>query len=109
MAENEFHVNDIGSRLLITVVDEEGTAVDLSSFTSGSGSMTVWIVPKGQSLLEVTPQLLTDGSDGKMYYDIVAGMLSVKGIYRVQVFLVNSSGQWHTSIVEFTVSENLKI
>jgi len=66
----EIHIGDIGTRFLFTIQDcDSETAVDISS----SSSVEINFKKGSGSTLSVTGSFLTDGTDGKVYYDTVSG------------------------------------
>lgn len=106
--EGEIHVADVGTRLYVTV-KESGVVVDLS----GASEITLVIRRKDKSVITKTlsddqVKLYTDGSDGKIYYDLIAGDITIKGDYSLQVNLEYPNGFWHSDTQTFAVAENLK-
>ena len=73
---SEIHVNDVGTRFLITV-KEDSTVVDIS----GAESLSIFIRKPDDTLLARSGNLHTDGTDGKMYYDLASGDVNVAGHY----------------------------
>ena len=65
MAANEIHVNDVGTQFLVTVTDGS-SAVDISSATTKE---LIIKKPSGTKLTKATA-FSTDGTDGKMKYNI---------------------------------------
>jgi hypothetical protein len=99
---SEIHVDDIGTQLIMTVKDD-GEVVDIS----GASTLTVVIKkPDGISYTK-TGTLLTDGTDGNMYYTSVDGDFNVAGNYKIQGIVVLSNGTFYTSISSFKVFCNL--
>ena len=65
MAANEIHMNDVGTKFLVTVTDGT-TAVDISSATT---KQLIFQKPSGTKLTKATA-FTSDGTDGKMQYSI---------------------------------------
>jgi len=99
---NEIHINDIGSKLLITVLDDD-QIVDLSSAIL----LNIYIRKPDGTLLERIATLETDGKDGKMYYLTQSGDLSESGNYKIQGRVIVSGGTYYTSTGSFKVHCNL--
>jgi|SRR5882724_6894517 len=73
-------VGDVGVRILLTLVDQDGNAIDISTGTS----LTIKVeYPDGTSV-DKTALLYSGGVDGKLYYDTIANDLSQAGQYFVQ-------------------------
>ena len=99
---SQIHQSDIGTKLLITVKDD-GSVVDISS----ASSLTILIKKPDGTILTRSGVLETDGTDGKMYYIVVAGDLDAAGFYKIQGRVVSSSGTFSTSTANFKVHCNL--
>ena len=87
---------------MITVKDN-GSVVDISS----ASSLTIFIKKPNGTILTRTGTLETDGTDGKMYYIVVAGDLDAAGVYKIQGRVVLTSGTFSTSTANFKVHCNL--
>lgn len=99
----EIHKNDIDVQFRITV-NNCGVLEDVSRFTT-----TQFIFEKASgTLLTVNASFLTDGSDGILVYNTVAGDLNESGWWRIQVLLSNASTTLRTEIGKFQVFENLE-
>ena len=101
MSCNEIHEDDIGTRLLLTMNDCDG-AIDIST---ASTKQLILEKPDGTTATE-TLSFLTDGSDGKVYYDFVLDDLDQVGSWGYQVKIV-MTGTWRSNIVHFTVYPNI--
>jgi hypothetical protein len=103
MADPQLHVDDVGTTLLFPVTDEDGAVVPLGSYQS----LTVYIARPDKSLLTRSGSLYTDGSDGIVMYQTVAGDFNTTGNYRFQAVVRLPSGLWHTEITSKLVKPNL--
>ena len=102
MAANEIHLNDIGTQFLLTVKDGS-SAVDISSATT---KQVIIQKPSGDKITANTA-FSSDGTDGKMYYNTVAGNLDEAGTYKIQGKVIISDGTFFTDITTFKVYRNL--
>ena len=102
---SEIHVNDIGTRFLVTVKDGTST-VDVSP--AGATGVLTFKRPDDTTIAR-TASTLTDGSavSGVMYYDTIAGDLNQAGLWKIQGKVTISSGTFYTDIQGFNVHCNL--
>ena len=102
---SEIHVDDIGTRFLVTVKD--GTSVvDISSATS----LVIDFRKPDDTIINRTGSTLEDGSasSGVMYYDTVAGDMDAAGNWKLQgKITLSSTGVFYTDIHTFKVHRNL--
>jgi len=101
----EIHVDDVGTRLKITVLDG-GTGVDISSATLRQ----IDFRKPDDSTLTRTASIFGDGSEssGVMYYDSVAGDFDQAGNYKLQGKVSFPSGTYKTDIYTFKVHCNIR-
>ena len=102
MPANEIHVNDIGTSFTLTIKDGD-SAVDISSATT---KKIVIKKPSGTKLSYSTA-FVSDGTDGKMRYNVVSGDLDEAGTYKLQSYVIISDGTFYTDITSFKVYRNL--
>ena len=102
MPANEIHLNDIGTKFLVTITDGS-SAVDVSS---ASTKQIIIKKPSG-SKLTVAASFNSDGSDGKIYYNALADNLDEAGSYKLQGKVIISDGTFYTDITSFKVHRNL--
>ena len=98
----DIRVGDVGTELVVAVVDEDGVAVDVSSATK-----TIYLRKPGGTVLTKTAVNDTTGVDGLMKYVTVAGDLSDSGTWGIQGRVVSGSNQWSTADSTFVVRKNL--
>lgn len=96
------HVGDIGTRIIMTVKDQDGAVVDLSGFTS-----LKLRIKYGGTVVERNCVFLTNGTDGKIYYVTIDGDLPVVGKYKFQVKGTSAGGTWYSSIQTRKVEANV--
>jgi|TARA_B100001564_G_C20640021_1_gene671641 hypothetical protein len=101
---DEIHVNDIGTRFLITVKDD-GSAVDISS----ASALQINFRKPSDEIINRAGSKKGDGSSvsGVMYYDTVAGDLNEIGNYKLQGKVILTAGTFYTDIHTFKVHRNL--
>ncbi len=99
---SEIHVDDVGTRFLITV-KENGSGVDISS----AEALSIFIRKPDDTLIARSGTLNSDGTDGKMYYDTASGDLNAAGHYKLQGRVSLSSSTYYTTIYNFQVHCNV--
>lgn len=99
---SEIHVNDVGTRFLATITDD-GNIVNLTN----NPNVSVIIKKPSDQIIYRSGLVYTNGSDGKVYYDTVAGDLDEAGLYKLQCRVSLPSGTYYTDIHSFKVSCNL--
>lgn len=99
---SEIHVNDIGTRFLATIKDS-GEVVNISN----ASVLSMTFKKPSDTVIYRSGTLYTNGSDGKVYYDTVAGDLDEPGLYKLQGRVALPSGTYYTDIYTFQVSCNL--
>jgi len=95
----EIHVNDVGTQFVVTIVDCDDVAVDISAFTP---LQITFAKPDGTTVVQ-TASFYTDGTDGKIYYTTIAGDIDTAGTWQLQGLV----GGFYSSIGSFTVNRNL--
>jgi hypothetical protein len=105
MARGEIHVNDVGTLFTLTVRDEADAIVDI-----GEASLRMLFKKPSGTLLDKTPSLGTDGSDGVMQYAGASGDLDETGPWKYQghVTFPGASGAFYTDVQSFRVFGNLE-
>ena len=94
----EIHKNDIGTLFKMTIVDQDGAVVDLSSDPSPELKFK-----HGSQVQTKVATFTTNGTDGKIQYTTVSGDLNQKGNWTMQGHVILTSGEWHTTKVHFKV------
>jgi hypothetical protein len=97
------HLNDIGTVFEVTLKDETGAVLDVSSATV---KQIVFQKPD-KSLLTKTATFSSTGSDGKIRYVSQAGDLDQPKSWQIQAKVTMPSGSWSSDIGTFTVDKNL--
>lgn len=100
---SEIHVGDIGTELRATIYDGD-TVVDLSAATE-----LLFIMRKPDStVVELTADLYTDGTDGIISYVVVSGDFDQVGQYKLQAKVSVDGGTYSSNIVSFKVHHNVE-
>lgn len=99
---SEIHVDDIGTRFLATIKDDD-VVVDISN----ASSITMIFKKPDDQVIYRSGILYGNGTDGKVYYDAVAGDLDEAGLYKLQGRVALPSGTYYTDIYNFQVHCNL--
>src|ERR671918_456775 len=98
MAEKEIHVNDIATRIRITIKDN-GEPVDLST----SDPIIVRVSTPSGRIKDFEPVFTTNGSDGKIEYTTIDGDIDEVGIWKIQVIVSIGASRFHSDIGSFKV------
>ena len=76
----DVHVGDIGTIIRLTIVDEDGDAVDVS----GATTKQIVIGKPDGTVLTKAASFTDDGADGQIEYATVEGDLDIPGQWRAQ-------------------------
>jgi methionine-rich copper-binding protein CopC len=102
MPANEIHLNDVGTKFLVTIKDGS-SAVNISS----ASTKEIIIQKPSGTKITATATFDSDGTDGKIYYVTVADDLDEAGSYKLQGKVIISDGTFYTDITSFKVHRNL--
>lgn len=91
---DQIFVGDEGTEIRVTITDN-GVVVDLSSAIE---ILFIFRKPDGATL-QVDGSLYTDGVDGIVFYNTIAGDIDQSGMYKLQVRVTISSGNVFSSSV----------
>ena len=98
----EIHQYDVNTALVITIVDEDGEAVNVASATV----MKILLRKPDDEEMVKTAVLDTDGSDGKIKYLTIDGDLDQHGTWEIQGFVKIGSSENYTAWESFRVIRN---
>lgn len=91
---------DVGTKFRITVKDEEGVVVDISS---ASTREIIFKAPSG-ALKTFSAVNVTDGIDGQLeYVTVLAADIDEAGDWQWQARVVIGSGDWKSEVKRFNV------
>ena len=99
---NEVQLSDVKVRVIHTIY-EDGVVQDISAATTKE---IILQNPNGVSYT-YTAALFTDGTDGKIYYDTLAGELDIAGTWKTQAKIILNGGTYRSSVSSFRVNSNL--
>jgi hypothetical protein len=102
MPANEIHLNDVGTKFLVTIKDGS-SAVNISS----ASTKEIIIQKPSGTKITATATFDSDGTDGKIHYVTVADDLDEAGSYKLQGKVIISDGTFYTDITSFKVYRNL--
>lgn len=94
---------EVGTTITATITDSAGTAINISTATSKK----IYLVNRSGRLVSKDASFTTNGSDGKLYYTLVAGDIDIGGAWVREWKVIMPSGTWYTSVVDFEVDEVL--
>lgn len=96
----ELHVGDT-PRLNFTIKKNDGTCGSLVAFDiSGATTRSVLMKKPDGKVLTRAGTLLTDGTDGKMYYDVLAADLNEAGKWHFRAEVTGPGYHYESSTVE---------
>ena len=99
---SNIYVGDVGTKFIITVNDNDGTAADISAASSIS---FIFSDPSGNETTK-SASFVTDGSDGKVEYQFVGtSLFTVAGCWVLQVLVQFSASKFSSTYVRFSVVE----
>ena len=85
----------------ITVVDEDGAAVDLGTAVDYTATLQK---PNGDEVaISMADFTVVDAATGRIDYLTVAGDLDQAGVYRLECWVQLAGGQWSSDIDSFRV------
>jgi hypothetical protein len=98
------HVGDVGTVITVTIVEDDGTtAINVSTATTKK----IYIKKSDGTVITGTASFTTDGTDGKIYYTIASGNLSIPGTYQAQGYVEIGSAKYYSTVGTFTVRKNI--
>ena len=99
----EIHYGDVGTTFILTITDQDGSAVDVSG---ASTKQIKFEKPSGADVTQ-TADFTSDGTDGKIEYTTVADDLNETGFWKIQGKVTIATGTWHSDITRKFVYANL--
>lgn len=96
-------VGDVGTSINLTVHDQDGTIVNISS-----SSLTVisFRKPNGATTSRVA-SFTTNGSDGQMRYITVNGDLDQEGLWEIQAVITMPTGKWYSEVKKVVIGPQI--
>jgi hypothetical protein len=97
------HVGDYGTPIILTIYKQDNTILDISA----TGSRVVYLINPSGSRIQKVGDLVTDGTDGKMQYSLENGDLNVEGQWKIQGYVIFTSGSgFYTDVQGLLVLPN---
>ena len=90
-------------RFQFTIVDENGTVVDLS--TGSEISAILKRIGGDRQTIEVN--ILNAGNDGVVYSDVTSDMLNESGVWLIQLTVSKNNAEYLTNSIEFEVASRV--
>jgi hypothetical protein len=104
MSAQYIQANATGLAITLTVLDQSGAAVDLTTATT---TQIILRPPQGFPVTK-TASVVSPATDGKVRYVTEAGVLGTPGKWKAQAFVALSGGaEYYSTTIEFTVGANL--
>ncbi len=94
----------VGASITLTAVDQDGAVIDISTATLAS---SLYLRSPGGRLLIKTPGFVTDGTNGQIYYDTIAGDLNEVGAWQAQFKLTMGSDVLPSEVIPVQVQPNI--
>lgn len=91
-----------GTTIRRTIKDQSGAVVDVSGATGSGGLIRVfYLKPPSGTVKTVVTSFTTDGTDGKVQYQLLSGDIDETGPWQLQVRVITNliTGD-HTSVEE---------
>lgn len=100
-----FYVNSIGNSLRTTFRLNNAGFPDSTGVMSiaGTTSMAMYVLKPSGTLLTVSGELHTDGTDGILVYETEDGDLDEEGLYRYHAKITTTSGNFYSDVSDFQV------
>lgn len=96
-------LGDVGTSFRLTILDQDGAAVDLTGATTTD---MIFTGPNGAKFTK-DADVYGTATNGVIKYDVLANDFPVVGEWKVQAYVVTAAGSWYSNIVKFFVRENL--
>lgn len=102
---NEIHENDVGTEIILTIVDFDNNSapVDISTATLNE----IVFRRANNTTTTAAASFVTDGTDGKIHYYTQIGDFTPAGTYKIQGVVTTPAGTWHSTVDTFKVEPNL--
>ncbi len=97
---NSFRLNDYGLAITLTVVNRNQVFRPIDAATTKE---FIFYPPEGAASITKTAVFVTDGTDGKLTYTLLAGDLNIAGHWRVQAKVTEPTAVYRSAPLEFSV------
>lgn len=96
-------IND-GIRLVVQFLDEDGLPLNIRTL----GGYKIRLKKPDETSADFVAALLTNGTDGKIYYDLAVADSAQFGPYNIQGFLGSGATLRTTRLGKFSVIDNIE-
>lgn len=96
----QVHVEDVGTELVDTMTDEDGTAIDCST---ASTKKIVIKRPDGTVIGPFDASFDTNGTNGALKYLSLATTFTIQGVYKYQYYVVIGGVKFYGNEQSLTV------
>lgn len=96
---SKIHVGDVGTPLVITVVDVGNTSAITPTDISAVTTILIYLTKPDGTVLTMTGVFVTDGTDGKIKYVTQAGDIDSAGVWEIEAWVSAISG-WSGSTMK---------
>jgi hypothetical protein len=100
--------DDFGTVFTLTVKDEAGNTVDVSSASGATDKQVIFKKPSDGEILTKNASFVTDGTNGQVSYTTVSGDIDEAGHWEMQAKVVLTSGTFKSDTADFFVGANLE-
>jgi len=100
---SEIRVGDIGTVLILTILDQDEDVVDVSS----GSPLEIIILDNSGNRHVRTAGLYTDGTDGKISYTLVDGDIVAVGSVEIQARVTIGAGTWYSNVARVSASRRI--
>jgi len=104
MTNTIIHVGDVGTVFELTITEQDGTVVDVSSVAT----KTIYFKKPNSAKIAATASFTTNGTDGKIKYASQTNDIDMAGLWKIQGYVEFASGdKFYSEVVSFTVRANI--
>lgn len=107
MTDTAAQVGDVGTKFLVTILEDDDAGNPQAVDVSGATLKTVTLKPPSGAVITRNASFETDGTDGKIFILSQSGDLSVAGAWEVQGRVTLAAGDWRSEVGSFAVKANL--
>jgi hypothetical protein len=102
--DDGIHVGDYGDQIVVTVVDPDGVAIDISD----ADVFEMYLEDPDRTVYKKTPIFATNGSDGVLVYITEEGLTDIAGLWQGEIYVEWTDTKEKTSTkFSFYVSKTL--
>lgn len=108
MSDDDLYMGAVGLVIELTIKElNENTGIESIVDVSDATIKRIHIRKPNGVVLQKPSTFKTDGTDGIVQYITILGDLDIAGLYKCQAYISTPSFTGYSSIVSFTVGQNL--